>query len=574
MSEGIFLFGSSDLTLVSWLLIVIGAKVFSIVIYQISWHNGKIKKYPLGVASLGILTHWKLLPIHLFVMNWLYDKTWEDKNILKVYVFLLGTILAWGAIGRFGSLIREHYFITDRVFVLIFLVGVWFAPVFLYPLIVSTLALQYTVASSSLSPGYSNLLGFEFTRSSLSIALYSLVLSINDGIILVMLYQSAYYVQQACGKMALSPIPFEWVFRDRLECLWINSYLRGWLNHILSVKSALKIASLISRVRVLLLGSAWLIEFGWLFALLEIRLMIALYWLTIIFHSLVWILSGLMAYHFIINHIVMLWIIFKMKSADEGSLPLAVDFQYVVVSFALFMVLLVLYLRYRIYKNHFIRDHWERRRTYVDLLSEASDHLMSWWNSPYMRLYSYRVESANGDQMFFPVTRFSPYDTFLTDIHTHLMVLGHNGFIDESLQQDRTLMPTGVWGLTIERDHRDKLINWMKKDDHEVKTYFKQRNQSHPVDRVILEEFRQFFQSWNSLRSKNWFMKIMRWPHFPGEDLVPDISPLRTRDIPIQDTSDEIIKLYVDVTQTFYNGDGIILIDEKTVFEVKVKDDR
>lgn len=75
---------------------------------------------------------------------------------------------------------------------------------------------------------------------------------------------------------------------------------------------------------------------------------------------------------------------------------------------------------------------WVQRRESIAVklaLFDASDLLMCWWDSPYMRMYSWEVETytpvpppprmeasnARSANVFaFPVTLFSPYDTLIT----------------------------------------------------------------------------------------------------------------------------------------------------------------
>jgi hypothetical protein len=167
------------------------------------------------------------------------------------------------------------------------------------------------------------------------------------------------------------------------------------------------------------------------------------------------------------------------------------------------------------------------------VLADAADHLMAWWDTPYMRMYSYTVETRDGEHFALPVTKLSPHDTALTDIHTHWMILGIHTDLDRTIATDRALARVGVWGLTVHREDRDFLYRMMDapelddfhklRGDGKVRPWSRSESGGEPVGAAAL---RALFEGMNREIGKKWFRLIMRWPHIPGEDLVPDQCPL------------------------------------------------
>ena len=555
------------------------AKFFSTLIYQLNWKNGYSDKFILNSTFIQLLSQRKLWFLHIPIFILLSGESWSHVDApLAIYLKSMMGILSLGALGRMGSLLRNTFFIWDRLLIVSLYFGLFFHPAFSYPLLLAILSLQYHVSQASFSPGYSNLLGFEFQRMSVTAAIFALIFQLENPLLMVLLFQATYYFQQAIGKNVLSKNPFEWIYQDKLECLWVNSYLRGWLGPTLSKSTVLKIAKVISSLRPGMNGGTWLIEFSWLFVFFDLRLAILLYLFSAIFHLVVWIMCGLAAYHFIINHIMMLFLLNNMLSdLTPGSLD-SLGF----VLSALIITAWVFWVRYHIYNNHISLGHggvWED-------FSEASDHLMSWWNTPFMRMYSYEVETVDGAVYSFPVTKFSPYDTFLTDIHTHLMVLKHPAYPHPYLTYEQQASPNGVWGLTIDQKHRDMLYGYMnslrfdKKESSSYKGLGLTKNIEligsskgywNEVQSRMMNEFKFFFEKLNQNLSSVWFRRVMRWPHFPGEDWVPDINPLSSRTLRSYEGQDPVAKLRISAVKTFYTGDDIQILSDEQILEIEIK---
>lgn len=554
-------------------------QIGSLVLYQATWKNGITRQFHPWGALVTFLSRPLPWLIHGPIIILSTRLNWQDMPRLRLFIFVAAGTLSLGAVGRWGVVDIGRFFIFDRCLIVILWLGLWFSPVLLYPLLLACCCLQYTVSGSSFSPGYSNLLGFEFMRSSLCMGLVGLLVHAGLHLLqveevnfidteahllaLVLYGQAAGYVQQAVAKCALGKHWYSWILENRVQCLIVNSFLRGWGAQWIRTKWVLLLAKWISQVRVLLCATAWIIEFSWLFILADPQLNLIILAATVLFHLVVWILTGFAGYHYMISHTLMILLVALSTNLTWYKAEYALVGGGCILFFSIWVLLVRLNL-FREFTSYGNAKRWSR-------VADPANHLMAWWDGPYMRLYSYSVKTVSGKWFHFPVTRFSPYDTFLTDIHTHLMILGQDWELDTQLDADRAIVRAGVWGLTVSLDDRNRLYQLM--DDPEKNLSFKLKvdavanmggatknnNQTPRAESSLIT----FFQGINYYHSKWWFRFILLWPHFPGEDMVPDWSPLANKQLPSYRGVEPITELAIHCVKTFYRGDALQLVDEQ-----------
>jgi hypothetical protein len=544
--------------MIAFLLLFFVGRAASLGLYGMCWTNGASGKFPAGSAIINLLRRPLPWVAHLAFVFPALGMSWENFPALQAMSVMLVALLALGAIGRFGS----TFYIIDRLLVLAMAVGVPFSPAFVYPCLVACGCLQYTVSSFRLGPGYSNLLGFEFVRASLSLIAAALGLfgwlriagmewENFSYVALAALFglQASTYVNHALAKSALGPRWWSWIAENRLECLAANAWLRGW-KFGRSRETAMKQMSWLAGNRVALCGGAWLLEMAWLFFLADAWLAMALLGVTILFHLSVFALTGLCSYQYVVNHVVLIGLILcHDNSAVFQTQHLAACAIAIPVS-ACWIA-------------------WLRRGMLAEgisgaksKLADAADHLMAWWDTPLMRMYSYTVETVSGKVFALPVPKLSPHDTALTDIHTHLMILGAHPGLDVAIPQDRAFARTGVWGLTIHPEDRDFLHGMM---DHPEKINL-------PAPPSAWEEMPEsaaplsdLFRGMNRMIADHRLRPILRWPHFPGEDLAPDICPLAEPALPLFRFDEPIAAVTIHRTKTFLHRDGMILLENSVL---------
>jgi hypothetical protein len=557
-------------------------RILSTTLYQITWNSGLQRKFHSWGALATLLGRpWPWL-LHLPVLALSATMNWQDLPKVHVYASIGAGCLSLAAIGRWGAFDLRRLFLFDRLLIGVLCVGVWVSPVFLYPLVLACCCLQYTVSGWPQNPGYSNLLGYEFMRSSLCMVLAALmvdaaldlanirVLGIYqmDALFigLVLCSQSSGYVLQALAKSALGKHWYSWILENRLQCLFVNAHLRGWGASRMQTKTVVKLARSISRIRVPLCGAAWFIEMSWLLVLANPRIAFAILAATAAFHLVVWLTTGLVSYHYVVSHFTMMFLL-----ASPWAFPLF-QAQWAMVGACCVGLssVWVLLLRRHLYNEYTSKGEagpWSR-------VVDPSDHLMSWWDGPYMRMYSYRVKTSSGRLFSFPVTRFAPYDTFLTDIHTHLMILGKDWELDTRLQADRAIARTGVWGLTVSLEHRDRLYALMENSQADLES-LKPPPTMDRIDQATpliddkgsrqLSSLEAFFKGLNQYQARWWFPILWRWPHFPGEDLVPDWSPLAREQYPAYRGTEPVTELTLLCVKTFFRGDTVQVLEERHV---------
>ena len=548
-----------------FIITVILGRGIALYIYHSCWQDAQKSegRYSAHIVPF-LLKPPFLVPVILF-SYWILDSSWDTISSVRNFAVVGVISYAVATIGRWGAIDFGRFFATERYLVLLLGSGVWFSPVFLLPFIFCTSRLQYRVAHSAFSPGYSNLLGYEFMRMTLcsllsacfirdlvltsgltnsSASVYSVFASNAFIFSAVLISQASYYVQQAIAKCFTGHTFFSWIRENRLQCLLINAYLRGWGKN---KERVLSTAMVIGRFRVILCLAVWLIELSWILILADPVLGLVILALTFGFHLLVLMGTGLMSYHFMISHCLMLNVITHIASSafNHFLLPGIVSI--------LASTLWVLLLR---------RHLWNLQRKKIALTGwhhffDPADHLMAWWDSPFMRMYSYSVTTVSRKEYHFPVTKFSPYDTFLTDIHTHLMIFRRDWEVDPYLDQDRKLMPTGVWGLTVEQAVKDSLYLAMDSPEQGLACLVSKDAGAVIESSELHREFQRFFRAINHHCENSLFRTFFRWPHFPGEDWVPDECPLLESKLETYKCQEKIIALNITCITTFYRKNAI-----------------
>ena len=426
------------------------------------------------------------------------------------------------------------------------------------------------MASFRLGPGYSNLLGFEFVRASLSLVAAALALfgwlgisgedweNFGDVALAALLgFQASTYVNHAFAKSALGLRWWSWIWENRIECLTANAWLRGW-KFGRSRERVMKQVRWMARHRVALCGGAWVLEMAWLLFLADARLAAALLVATILFHLAVFALTGLFSYQYVVNHLFVLGLILYHDTSAIFQTQHLAACAIAVPTAACWIA-------------------WLRRGMLAEgisgvksKLADAADHLMAWWDTPLKRMYSYTVETASGKTFALPVPKLSPHDTALTDIHTHLMILGAHPGLDPAIPQDRAFARTGVWGLTIHRKDRDFLHGLMEEEKIPIPS-------PPPAWEAVPETaapLRELFEGLNRMLGRKWSRAILRWPHFPGEDLAPDICPLVEPALPLFRFDEPIAAVTILRTKTFLHRDGMILLENSVLGRIPLSETR
>ena len=559
-------------------LTIILGRCLALYIYQTCWQDAQKSKGRHSTHIVPFLIKPQfLVPVILF-SYWTLDSNWDNIPLVRNFAAVGAITYAAATIGRWGAIDLGRFFAAERCLVLLLCIGVCFSPVFLLPFIFCTSRLQYRVACSAFSPGYSNLLGYEFMRMTLCALLSACSvrhLVLGSGLTIdnpsastvvaseffilsaVLITQASSYFQQAIAKCFVGRTLLSWILENRLQCLCVNAYLRGWGKN---KERVLSIATMMGRFRVILCFLVWLIEFSWILILAEPVLSLVIVALTFVFHLQVLIFTGLLSYHYMISHCLMMYIITQINPSvfDHFLLPGILC----ILANTIGVLLLRRHL-WNLQRKKASSTEWHK-------VFDPADHLMAWWDSPLMRMYRYSVTTVSGKEYRFPVTRFSPYDTFLTDIHTHLMVFQRDWEVDPYLNQDRKLIATGVWGLTVEKEVKDSLYLAMDSPDQELACLVSKNAETVSEQSELHHEFQRFFRAINHHRQNRIFSIFFRWPHFPGEDLVPDECPLLESKLEAYNCQEKIIALNISCITTFYRKDSIDILSVKQLPSIQL----
>eukprot|EP01064_Diplonema_japonicum_P036821 TRINITY_DN8435_c0_g1_i1.p1 TRINITY_DN8435_c0_g1~~TRINITY_DN8435_c0_g1_i1.p1 ORF type:complete len:587 (+),score=72.33 TRINITY_DN8435_c0_g1_i1:41-1801(+) len=484
--------------------------------------------------------------------------TSPDGQLLRLLCTIQCGILAWKGVFRFGAADQLQLHMKDRVIVTLLAALTYFHPAFVCLSLVASSILTYSISSWSIAPPYSNYLGNEFMRYSVSFAVTSLLLrsctplTSSDVLVMITAGQVEYYFHQGFGKVRLGNNPLDWVLQNRGECIFVNSYLRGW-NRWLSRESVVWVASKLKHIRLLLGAGALLAEMGGM-----LSTSVAWYLLTASFHVGVFLMTGILVWENMVNHLVMCYVIYS-----KGDLLNVTCLTAPLIGCILISELLVVLME-RLQKKDKVKGL---------MLFDSAYLLMCWWDSPYMRMYTYEVTTAKG-VFSFPVTLFSPYDTFITDIHTRMSYFKMHTGLDRQRSADLDTVHSGVWGLLLYQEEAMKMYEMMdgktpKTDltltDDADRWEVGKEDTSHPA-----YPFVRFFSGFNTYLKCGWYHYIMLWPHFPGEDWVPDISPV-SNTLPQYTTSaGPITTVTIKLLKTFFSGTEIEVLDTGTIGVVRI----
>jgi hypothetical protein len=270
---------------------------------------------------------------------------------------------------------------------------------------------------------------------------------------------------------------------------------------------------------------------------------------------IVFLSTGLCAYQYVVNHLMWIGLILLGHASSFFSRENLMPFILMIPLTAAW----VGWVRASMFASYQRHGHAGRWNGFAD----AADHLMAWWDTPWMRMFSYTVETKSGKRYALPVPKFSPYDTFLTDIHTHMMILGQHAELDALVQQDRDFARTGVWGLTVHREDRDMLYRLMDASDgskilrsNESPSAWSIQQGEHHAAAPLAD----WMAACNQNISRPWFRWLMRWPHFPGEDLVPDLCPLVTEKWTSFRFDEEVASVTLWRVKTFFHSKGMCMM--------------
>lgn len=71
---------------------------------------------------------------------------------------------------------------------------------------------------------------------------------------------------------------------------------------------------------------------------------------------------------------------------------------------------------------------------------------------------------------------------------------------------------------------------------------------------------------------RKWFRLIMRWPHFPGEDLAPDICPLTEPVLPRFRFDEPITAVTIHRMKTFVDVEGMTVIEDANLGRIPLEE--
>ncbi|RMF79522.1 MAG: hypothetical protein D6737_11175 [Chloroflexi bacterium] len=228
----------------------------------------------------------------------------ENGRALRWFITFMCAIIAW----KFSTydynyyLNQEHF--VERILLILLVAGVYLSPatvpVFTAFSIIVIKQLEYPLG----------LFVYSWTDKSLVFAVLILFIvylyvravsrvSTFVFVFLMLCLIGSYYFIPGASKIVLGPYPWSWLVHNRLDHLFVSSYLNGWFRPI-NESTILSIASMMRSVDVLFRGITLVIEAGAIILLLRQRLTLVFIAGFILLHTAIFISSGIFFWKWIL----------------------------------------------------------------------------------------------------------------------------------------------------------------------------------------------------------------------------------------------------------------------------------
>ena len=393
--------------------------------------------------------------------------SWTDLSkgkSIRFFVMMAAGILTWVFATYNYNLYFDQGHYIDRFLLFIFLLLIYWRPVFVLPFLTILLPVIWQFAI---------LQGFSFASPFLPIhvlflfcsfyIIYLLVqkLPIADFVFLMGCLISTHYWVSGFAKSN-----FDWVLYDQLYFLLPATYANGWLG-FLDSSTISSITQQISYFNFPLKILTLILEVGSMFFFLHRHSVKFFLGGWVFFHIGVFFVSGIFFWVWILLDIVFLYLFFKKDGFS--TLPIFSK-KYLVISMILIST----------------GSFW------------CKPVLLAWFDVPVSYTYRFVAETKDGNTYLLPPKFFAPFDYQFT--------LGSFGYLDK-----KPLMPV-VWGASnpsngkkIMEFDSDKMLYSF--EENSGKVYLNEKSQ-----KAFNQFIKQYIQHWNRRYSNQTYLSYIEAP--------------------------------------------------------------
>jgi len=298
-------------------LIITGYKRPPVIFFPLKDIFGEKHFKNLAKIKRRFLSTWTL-PVLLTIVGLLLTPWWNWGNIdtyhiIRPIIIISSTIITWRAISMDIDLATGKTNFLYRFLMFLSCFGVWYHPAFTIILLhIGTTWLRSYYHHQHLSIRLifmlvSCLIGLSIINSiNLILETPISIHFIEPVYIGFMCVVGSHYFIPGLKKMQLGTHWYSWIKENKLHNIVSSAYAWGWAR-FLPEKYIVKIIKVIKPFDVYIQAITILFEAGAIFILLNDKLSIALILLFISFHLMVWLLSGILFWQFIIANLSLIW---------------------------------------------------------------------------------------------------------------------------------------------------------------------------------------------------------------------------------------------------------------------------
>lgn len=469
-----------------------------------------------------IFTSWYLLVVITTAFGLLIFRknilsTWTDfpnGKLIRFFVIITSGILTWVYATYNYNLYYNQAYYYDRLLLFIFLLLIYWRPVFVLPFLTILLPI---VGQFAVLKGFSFAIPFlpirVLTLFSTFFLIYLFVkqLPISDFVFLTgCLIATHYWVP---GFAKLSP---NWIVYDQLNFLLPVTYANGWLGG-LSPETISLITQKLGYLNIPFKILTLVFEAGSMFFFLNRHLTKFFLFGWIFFHLGIFLVSGIFFWVWILLDGAFLYLFFKKNGI--AILP--------IFNVRYFLVSIILIISGSLWSKPVV---------------------LAWFSVPVTYTYRFEAETEDGKTYQLPPKFFAPFDYQFT--------LGSFAYLDS-----RLLIPV-VWGATSDAGI-EKLLRKLDSDkslfsfeEQHGKVYYDERSKA-SFDLFI----KQYIRNWNKRFSNQTFLSYIEAPRFLWT--YPTA-------VGFEESEQSIKRVRVIQVMSFYNHGVYSEVRETTVDEVSI----
>ncbi|NNF00612.1 MAG: hypothetical protein HKN25_16455 [Pyrinomonadaceae bacterium] len=392
--------------------------------------------------------------------------SWSDLQFggsLRWLIMLTAGGLAWAFSTYDFNLYFNYAHYVDRFLLLIFMVFIYWRPVFVIPFLTFLLPIIWQFNVLHGFPWAIPLLPVKILVLFSSVFLVSLLTKkfrTSDFIFLLGCLIAAHYWVSGFGKLS-----WFWLSKDQLHFLIPATYANGWLG-FLDSETISSMANFLSNLNLPLRIFTLVVEVGCIFLFLRANVFrfFIVGWVTL--HMGIFLYTGIFFWTWAIVELGLLFLF--LKKNDLSDLPIYGS-QYAIWAFVLILT----------------GVYW------------CNPVKLAWIDVPVSYTYRFEAENENGKHFWITPNFFGPYEYTFT--------LGNFGYLDNEKPSIAMVWGAGPSEL-VDLNSKDEFFNYEK--ERGLIRYEKEK----------AEAFRKFLQryvrNWNERRSKGAYLTVVQAPRF------------------------------------------------------------